>query len=100
VISAEGLEILGLLSADERKLMREIVRIAKSRTNAFHEGKLTRRKACEALEVPDLLHSLSNKGLVRPVRRRMWATTKLGREIEHYLQAKDFDANLAYRVAR
>jgi len=100
VISDEGLEVLGLLSAEERLLMREIVRIAKSKTNIFHEGRLAQRKACRSLDLPSLLHSLSNKGLVQPARSHLWATTKLGREIEHYLQQKDFDLTLGYRVIR
>jgi len=100
VLSAEALAILALLSVEERKLMREIVRIAKSKTNSFHEGKLVQRKACKSMDIPSLLHALSNKGLVGPIRRRVWATTKLGREVEHYLQIRDFDSTLGYRVVR
>src|SRR2546421_13033666 len=100
VISAEGLQVLGLLSRDERRLMRELVRIAKSKRNVFPEGKLADRKACRGMNLPSLLHSLANKGLTQPVRSHVWATTKLGRELAHYLEEVDFEAKLGYTHVR
>ena len=78
--------------------MREAVRIAKTKTNVFSEQQLQRRKACHDMNVGELLRSLSNKGLITPVKRRVWRTTSLGREIEHYLQRVEFDVTLGYRV--
>lgn len=100
MISPEGLAILAQLTEDEKKLMRETVRIAKSRSNIFSEGELERRKACQPLNVPGLLQSLSNKGLMSPVRRHVWSTTSLGRELEHYLEYLDFQTRLGYKVRR
>ncbi len=100
MISAEGLHVLGLLSPEERRLMRELVRIAKSKSNAFPEDKLAERKACQGMDLPRLLHSLANKALTQRVRSHVWATTRLGREVAHYLEEVDFQTKLGYRHVR
>ena len=77
-------EIVQGLADDEKTLLEELPRIAKSdRNNTFFESQLERRKKCFEMEVRDVLKALSNRGLVSFVGGSRWRTTPLGRKVSH-----------------
>ena len=84
-------EIISGLSGDERIVMTELERIAKSdKSNVFFIEELKRRKRCAGIDLDATLDSLTEKGLIHPAGSEKWATTKEGRWVEHYLWIQRF----------
>jgi len=80
--------VVSILTGDERIALRLIARIAKSRTNVFHEKQMARKKALHGKDVSRLLRGLQARGLVHVVRDGAWQTTALGRKVAHLLEVQ------------
>lgn len=100
VASGQILAIVAILTDDEKRVMRSIARTAKSKTNVFSEGLLGRKKACRGIHLSAVLASLANEGLIRPVKRGVWQTTSIGRQVAHYLELRWFQERFGYQVIR
>lgn len=98
--SEEVLRVVEGLTDDERVLLRVLARTSKEKTNVFNEGQLRKKKALENVDVHEVLRSLAAAGLVNPVKRRVWQTTKLGREAEHFLLTEWIWSKHGLRVVR
>lgn len=80
--------------------MRTIARLAKSKTNVFSEALVAKKKVCKGVRVSVVLFSLANQGLLRPVKRRVWQTTAVGRQVAHYLELRWLEERYGYSVIR
>ena len=80
--------VISVLTGDERTALRLIARIAKSRTNVFHEKQLARKKALHGKDVSWLLRGLQARRIVQVVRDGAWQTTALGRKAAHFLEVQ------------
>ncbi len=92
--------VISDLSVDERTVLRQIPRLAKSDTNVFSERQLKRKKPCHDLEIGKILLKLANRGLINPVKRRRWRTTSLGRKVGHELERIWLEERFGYSVQR
>lgn len=100
MVSGEVLLVVSTLSESEKTLMRELARVAKSKTNVFSEEQLKIRKSLEDIDVRATLRSAAASGLVQPVRRGRWRTTGLGRKVEHFLWEQWIQNRYPYAVVR
>jgi hypothetical protein len=86
-------ETMNSLSEAAKKVLYIIPRLPKSKNNIFSEEKLKKKglKKLRGVDLELVLKELTKKGLINPVKRKVWQTTSLGRKVSHELMKCEFE---------